>query len=117
MTERQDKRRDFLKLEETLWRVGAWSVVRTVELGERERAAEEGRRGIRYEQVLRQVKPEPLKAKVLTTEQLRQAAIHTLRKLAASWRRSCRVIDMTGTLFTTADLFETMMRCGCRAYR
>ena len=39
-------------------------------------------------------KPEPPKAQGLTTEELRQAVIHTRQKLATSERRTCRVIGL-----------------------
>ena len=56
--------------------------------------AEEDRRGTRTGQAHSQGKPEPPKAEGLTTEQLRQAVIHTRQKLATSERRTCRVIGL-----------------------
>ena len=41
-----------------------------------------------------QGKPEPLKAQGLTTEELRQAVIHTRQKRGTSERRTCRVIGL-----------------------
>ena len=55
---------------------------------------EEDRRGTRTGQADPEGKPEPPKAQGLTTEQLRQAVIHTRQKLATSERRTCRVVGL-----------------------
>ena len=92
VSERRDQRCDVLQLAEAVWRDGPVSAVGDEESGERERAAEEDRRGARTGQAHHQGKPEPPKAQGLTTEELRQAVIHTRQKLAMSERRTCRVI-------------------------
>ena len=83
-----------LQLAQAFWWDGSVSVIGDAQSGERECALEEDRRGTRTGQADPEGKPEPPKAQGLTTEQLRQAVIHTRQKLATSERRTCRVVGL-----------------------
>ncbi|MBT5571730.1 MAG: IS3 family transposase [Alphaproteobacteria bacterium] len=94
LSRRGYQRRHILQLAQAVRRDGSVSVVGDAESREREYAIEEDRRGTRTRQADPQGKSELFKAQGLTTEQLRQAVIHTRQKFATSKRRTCRVVGL-----------------------
>ena len=106
MPQRRDQRCDILQLEEALRRNGPVAAVGDEELGEGERTVEKIVAELELGQAYSQRKPEPPKAQGLTTEELRQAVIHTCQKLATSERRTCRAIGLGAELPAISALTE-----------